>query len=154
MRANPSPRPSAGPPRHLFDFEGCWRFRRKILDRTLGQLSQGQGSVNLVRDGEGLIYDEEITLSLPGQKPITGTRRYLWTAHPRGVEIFFDDGRPFHLMDLSEPQPSDLHDCAPDRYQVIYDLADWPVWGAVWEVRGPRKDYRMDTLFVRAKGSE
>ncbi len=140
-------------PIDLFDFEGVWRFRRKILDRKLGQISQGQGTLRMTRDAEGLTYDESVTLELPGQPPIEGTRRYLWRACPRGIEVFFDDGRPFHTISLPDPAPRATHGCDPDFYRVAYDLGDWPVWSQVWDVTGPRKDYRIDTLFVRDKAA-
>ncbi|QFS82727.1 hypothetical protein FIU97_07935 [Roseivivax sp. THAF40] len=141
-------------PVELFDFEGVWRFRRKIMDRKLGQISQGQGTLRMVRDGAHLHYEECVTLDLPGQPPIEGTRRYLWRPAPRGIEVLFEDGRPFHRIRLPEPAPRDTHHCDPDLYRVHYDLSDWPVWSQVWEVTGPRKDYRIDTLFVRDRAAE
>ncbi|WP_159441643.1 DUF6314 family protein [Roseivivax lentus] len=138
----------------LFDFEGVWRFRRKITDRKLGQISQGQGTLRMIRDGGCLRYEEHVVLDLPGQPAIEGTRRYLWQSCPRGIEVLFDDGRPFHVIGLPDAAPSDMHPCEPDIYRVRYDLGDWPVWSQAWEVTGPRKDYRIDTLFVRDRAAE
>ena len=88
-----SEEPAPELPYGLLDFEGVWRFRRKIIDRKLGQISQGQGTLRLSRDGDDLRYDEEVTL-------------------------------------------------------------DMPVWSATWDVSGPRKDYRMETLFARDRSGD
>lgn len=142
-------RPEPDLPVSLFDFEGTWRFRRKILDRLLGQTSEAEGCLDLSRCDEGLVYDEQLTLHIPGQAPILGTRRYLWRPGPRGIEVRFEDGRPFHRIGLAQDRCEDLHHCDPDTYAVSYDFADWPLWSAAWNVKGPRKDYSMETLFVR-----
>ncbi|MCE0504561.1 MULTISPECIES: DUF6314 family protein [unclassified Roseivivax] len=151
MTIHLSTRPAPDLPRELDDFTGAWRFRRKIYDRKLGQESDGQGVLTFAPEGDGLIYHEVLTLSMPGQPPIEGSRRYRWRPGPRGIEVLFEDGRPFHQLGLGESRPCDLHPCGEDRYEVTYDFGDWPIWGATWEVRGPRKDYRMDTLYVREK---
>ena len=149
-----SEEPAPELPYGLLDFEGVWRFRRKIIDRKLGQISQGQGTLRLSRDGDDLRYDEEVTLDMPGQPPITGTRAYLWRACPSGIEVRFDDGRAFHTIGLSARAPSDVHYCDPDIYRVSYDMGHWPVWSATWDVSGPRKDYRMETLFARDRSGD
>ncbi|MHA6323525.1 DUF6314 family protein [Roseivivax sp. CAU 1753] len=146
--------PAPDLPFELFDFEGVWRFRRKITDRKLGQISQGRGTLRLTRDGDMLRYEEQVTLDMPGQPPIEGTRRYLWRACPRGIAVLFEDGRPFHVIGLPDRAPRDTHHCEPDIYTVSYDLGDWPLWSVTWEVSGPRKDYRMETLFVRDRSAE
>lgn len=92
-----------------------------------------------------------MTLHLPGHPPIPGRRAYLWLTVSAGIAVCFDDGRPFHEFALGESGPSAMHLCGADRYDVVYDFADWPVWTTTWEVAGPRKDYRMETLFVREK---
>lgn len=138
-------------PAGLPDFAGCWRLSRRITDRSGGQSGHAEGRVEFLRDGAALRYCETLTLYLPGQGPISGTRNYVWLPDPVGIAVTFDDGRPFHRIALGQGAPRDVHDCGADRYAVTYDFADWPVWAVTWEVTGPRKDYRMETLFVREK---
>ncbi|ETW14492.1 hypothetical protein ATO8_01245 [Roseivivax marinus] len=138
-------------PEGLSDFEGGWRLSRKIHDRHVGQFGHAEGRLEFSPDGDGLRYDESVTMHLPGQPPLSGTRAYLWRAMDGVIDVRFDTGAPFHQIMLGEPEPEATHHCAPDLYRVSYDFADWPVWTVTWEVSGPRKDYRMETLFVREK---
>jgi hypothetical protein len=80
---------------------------------------------------------------------MTTRRCYRWIRTESGADVQFDDGRPFHSVDLSRTRPQASHDCPPDRYDVTYDFGQWPVWSLHWIVKGPRKDYSMTTWFRR-----
>ncbi|MCE8467683.1 DUF6314 family protein, partial [Rhodovulum sulfidophilum] len=56
------------------------------------------------------------------------------------------DGRFFHLI-APGARPEARHDCAPDLYRVRYDFSAWPCWSSFWEVRGPRKNYAMESSY-------
>lgn len=138
-------------PSGLTEFAGAWRLERRIDDARAGQVWRAEGRAVLAEDGQGgLIHDEWLTLYLPGQAPVPGARRYLWAAEGDGIAVRFADGRPFHRILLGREESEDCHDCAPDRYVGRYDFHSWPVWTATWDVRGPRKDYRMETLWSPA----
>ncbi|WP_408607874.1 DUF6314 family protein [Acidimangrovimonas sediminis] len=135
----------------MAEFEGVWRIDRSIEDRLAGQAGRFEGRAVLAPDGPGaLVYDEEGRLTLGNAPAMVATRRYFWRAEAGRIALSFADGRPFHTFDPGETAPAAFHDCAPDAYAVRYDFSDWPVWRAVWEVRGPRKDYRMESLYLRA----
>ena len=108
---------------------------------------QADGSANLHRVADGLIYDEEVTLHLPNQPAMKGTRRYLWRDSEERVSIHFDDGRYFHGLKLGVARAYDHHDCPPDSYNAEYDFSGWPNWTVRWIVEGPRKSYEMDTKY-------
>ena len=76
-------------------------------------------------------------------------RRYLWREAGARVEVFFEDGRPFHSFDPDEPRPAADHWCDPDSYSVHYDFSTWPAWTSEWQVSGPRKDYTMHSAYRR-----
>ncbi|WP_419739912.1 DUF6314 family protein [Ruegeria sp.] len=135
-------------PTTLSDFEGRWRLTRTIRDARAGQVVQAEGEALLQRSEDGLIYTEEVTLSIPGQPPMKGTRKYLWRDGGHRVLIHFDDGRFFHALTLGEQNASDHHDCAPDSYDAVYDFHDWPRWSVQWTVNGPRKSYEMTTDYA------
>ena len=136
--------------RGLGDFAGLWQVDRRIDDR-LGPAMRFVGTALLTGDDPVLIYHEQGQLSA-GQGPaLAASRRYSWRAEGADIAVYFDDGRPFHCFDPVSTCATALHDCPPDRYEVRYDFSGWPDWSSRWQVRGPRKDYVMDTRFWRAE---
>ncbi len=133
----------------LMDFEGDWRLKRVIEDRLAGQ-GVFEGTARFEIDGTGLRYVEEGTLTLGSARRMHAERSYIWQLGPDGlIEVFFDDGRPFHRFDPAQSGAGDRHLCDPDIYDVVYDFDTWPNWSSTWTVQGPRKDYVMRTSFVR-----
>ena len=126
----------------LGDFAGRWRLTRRIVHDD-GARAAFEGLATLAPDGEGLRYEEEGVLRLPGAPPMTATRTHLWRPAPEGVAVLFADGRPFHRIDLSAARPEAVHPCGADLYRVAYDFTAWPDWSAVWRVDGPRHAYRL-----------
>ncbi|EEE37412.1 hypothetical protein RKLH11_1248 [Rhodobacteraceae bacterium KLH11] len=135
-------------PAVLFDFEGEWLLSRLIRDTRAGQHVQADGIAVLRRDGDGLVYDETITLRIPGQAEMTGTRRYLWRDAGDHIAIHFEDGRYFHALRLGQASARDHHDCPPDSYDAVYEFSGWPIWTVRWAVAGPRKSYQMETRYA------
>ncbi len=134
----------------LGDFEGSWRVARRIEDAR-GPGGRFEGRAVFAPDGQGgLVYDEDGTLTLDGQGPVTATRRYLWRPDGAGrVAVLFADGRAFHGFSLAGAAAAE-HWCDPDHYLVVYGFADWPEWTADWRVSGPRKAYRLRSRYRRA----
>ena len=135
-------------PRSFADFEGHWSLTRTIQDARAGQVVQADGAAHLYRAEAGLIYDEEVTLRIPGQPEMKGTRRYQWRDGGDHVAVHFEDGRYFHALRLGAAQASDHHDCPPDSYDAAYDFLEWPRWNVRWTVVGPRKSYEMHTEYL------
>ena len=137
-------------PGGLAAFAGRWTLSRRIEDATGRVTGRLSGSAVFAPADGGLDYTEDGELVLPGQGTFHATRRYLWRDAGAGrVEVLFDDGRPFHALDLSAPVAEASHWCDPDAYAVRLDLSDWPRWRSEWRVRGPRKDYRMVSDYAR-----
>lgn len=131
----------------LDDFAGRWILERVIDDRLAGERLTAAGQAVFVQDTSGLVYDEKTELTLADGRRLTGRRRYLWRAEPEGgIAVLFEDGRMFHRIAPGTACPRDSHDCAPDFYRGAYDFSRWPEFMVTWQVKGPRKDYRMDTL--------
>lgn len=136
----------------LTDFNGLWRLTR-IIREASGQEARFSGEARFAPDDAGLCYDESGELTLPGQAPVRAMRRYLWRPGAGGgIEVLFDDGRPFHRIAPGMARPQDRHHCDPDLYEVTYDFANWPEWRAQWRVRGPRKDYTLVSTYRRPGG--
>lgn len=135
-------------PSDLMDFAGTWTLTRKIRDDKAGQIVQAEGSAELVPDTKGLTYIEEVTVHVPGQQPMKGTRRYLWRADGDRIVVHFEDERYFHALKLGDTTAADHHDCPPDSYDANYDFSEWPRWTVHWTVSGPRKCYEMETKYA------
>lgn len=135
----------------LSDFIGTWTVTRRIDDRRAGAAGSFTGRAVFRPEGTDLAYREEGILRLGAGPGFTASRSYRWRAAGEAVEVLFEDGRFFHAFTLEAPVAEAGHDCDPDRYEVRYDFRGWPDWRAVWEVRGPRKDYRMDSVYARAE---
>lgn len=135
-------------PQSIAAFEGRWRIARRIEDQRAGQVLEATGYAALQQGENALTYDEELTLNVPGQAPMTATRRYLWQAQADQIRICFEDGRYFHSLELGVQRSQDHHDCPPDSYDAAYDFTDWPqAWRVIWTVSGPRKSYVMTSVY-------
>ncbi|MBK1698084.1 hypothetical protein CKO21_12620 [Rhodovibrio salinarum] len=133
-------------------FVGRWAIVREIEDRRAGvrHVMRGSGTFALPSgDPAGLLYDETVTWRPAGQE-MTGTRRYR-IANLAGAraEVLFDDGRPFHALDLSAGTCAVHHDCPPDVYDGLYRVLDTDRFTVRWAVTGPRKDSVLMTTFKR-----
>jgi len=127
----------------LADFEGEWRLSRRILQAN-GVEARLHGVALFRAVPEGLAYEEVGTLRIPGQPEMEARRAYLWGPD---LTVWFDGGRYFHKV--PEEGGETEHWCAPDQYDGVYDFDDWPVWRVTWNVRGPRKAYRMVSAYRR-----
>lgn len=118
----------------------------RVVANAIGPDTTFDGVATFTSDGDGLALVETGEMRIAGQGALRGERRYRWRQGAAGIEVYFADGRFFHLIGPGDAPLAD-HDCAPDTYRVAYDFAAWPRWQAVWHVTGPRKDYRMDTWY-------
>jgi len=132
------------------DLAGHWQVTRTITDHLVGQSGRFDGQARLVPVPGGLDYAEEGVLRLGDGLPLTASRAYQWCFVGDTVEVRFADGRPFHAFAPGKTGPGTDHYCGADLYRVRYDWDRWPDWVALWDVRGPRKDYRMESRYTRA----
>ncbi len=128
--------------RRLQDFEGAWAFERRITHAG-GQEAVVTGRAIWMRDGTGFEYVETGEMRLTGAAPMRVERRYRWEEGPR---VYFADGRFFHHVPPEGGETA--HWCDPDQYDGAYDFSRWPEFTVTWAVRGPRKDYRMMTIYT------
>ena len=132
-------------------FIGLWIIERDILDLDSEWIGRFDGQAEFKPSEEGLLYTEEGRLAFGGLEAMKATRSYTWRfPGATRVEVDFDDGSPFHGFDLGAGRVEASHYCDPDQYDVAYDFSAWPEWRAEWRVEGPRKDYRMVSIYRRA----
>ena len=133
--------------RVLADFAGDWMIERTISPKS-GPVARFDGMARWAPSAQGLDYTEQGTLHVEGAAPMQAERAYIWRPD---LSVYFDDGRFFHKVPTQGGRTQ--HFCDPDTYSGAYDFSDWPQFTVSWDVRGPRKDYRMISLFRRQAGS-
>ncbi len=69
---------------------------------------------------------------------------------PGRAEVAFEDGRPFHDLDLSHGRWSVAHRCRDDLYRGSFEIEGRDRWTVVWRVSGPRKDQVLRSRYDRA----
>ncbi|MEL6410106.1 MAG: DUF6314 family protein [Pseudomonadota bacterium] len=131
----------------LNDFIGVWQLSREISHDDASDASF-TGHARFIPKQDGLLYHETGQLQIEGQSAVNAERRYFWRPAGQGaIDVFFDDGRAFHRIDPTRPE--DTHFCDPDTYIVRYRFSDWPEWQANWRVSGPKKSYRLTSLYKK-----
>ena len=130
---------------------GAWEIRRSLEDALRGQRGSFDGSAAFTPDDDGgLAYREEGRLALGSFETLAHqSYRYGFPAS-HFAEVSFDDGRPFHDLDLSAGQWEVEHLCAADLYRGRFRVEGPERWSVIWTVAGPRKDQRLESLFLRA----
>ncbi len=139
----------------LIDFKGKWRLSRAIEDKLTGLQGTLEGEATFRPRSDGALdYEETGALSYGDQAPVLASRRYIWATDGQGIAVSFEDGRPFHRIELDRLMPEANHHCEPDLYNVSYDLTKWrgkkTEWRSIWRVVGPKKNYRMLSHYRRA----
>ena len=133
-----------------FDFAGHWQIDRIITDRLGGQEGRFDGTAIVSLLGpDRLDYVETGQLQIGSGPVMAATRQYRWSFQAGMVQVAFDDGRPFHSFAPGVSGAGTDHLCGRDLYRVTYGFSDWPVWTAVWQVSGPRKDYALESRYWR-----
>ncbi len=130
-------------PRVLSDFEGKWQFSR-IVRHASGDLAEVTGQAVWTPQAGGLQCREAGQMVLNGAAPVSALQEFFWQ---EDLCVYFKDGRFFHQIPAMGGDAA--HWCEPDQYDVTYDFAGWPCWSATWRVKGPRKDYTLETRFSR-----
>ncbi|MDO8188648.1 DUF6314 family protein [Conexibacter sp. JD483] len=127
---------------------GRWNVARELRDG--GETGSFEGVAVFAPDaaGSGLVWDEEGEIAF-GAMNGRAQRRLLVVPGPDGWEVRFDDGRPFHPLDLtSAPRPV-RHDCGEDLYIGRFDLHAAGAFDVTWTVTGPRKDQLIVSRYRR-----
>lgn len=120
------------------------------MDQLTGQTGRFDGVATLSPQGDtDLHYSESGQIQMAQGPVMTAERRYRWAFGDGLVVVSFDDGRPFHSFAPGVSGDGTDHLCGADLYRVTYGFAQWPVWTAVWQGSGPRKDYTLDSRYWR-----
>jgi hypothetical protein len=124
---------------------GEWSVRRVINDGADGFT----GTASFSARGDALRWSERGRLRLAGYAG-PARRTYLIVPDGEAWAVRFDDGRPFHPLDLRRGHAEVEHLCGPDTYRGVYDVAGADRFSVTWVVTGPGRadtivsDYRRD----------
>ena len=149
---------------------GRWSLTRQMTDLTGG----GHGSLTGTADFTSLGTAEAAVLRSAGHDAAAGLRqhesgRLTWTDsdgavrdgtavrtylllptdHAAAMDVFFDDGRPFHRLDLRTGSWQATHACAPDDYGLDFQVVSADRIDYRWRVRGPAKDLVLTSRLIR-----
>jgi Family of unknown function (DUF6314) len=137
-------------------------FERLLGDWTLVREIPGYATATGVArvfpiDAQTARYEEVVRISLMQGETLNGTQCYLYRRHPQAPAemriLFCRTAELFQALAFQQRggawQASARFVCGADQYDSEYALG--PEW---WEirhtVRGPRKDYRIETVYRRA----
>jgi hypothetical protein len=140
-------------------------FERLLGDWTLAREISGYATATGVArvfliDAQTARYEEAVRISLAQGETLSGTQCYLFRREPEAPAkmriLFCSTAELFQSLAFQERggiwQASARFVCGADQYdsEYILDLQSWQVRHAV---RGPRKDYRIETVYRRATGA-
>ena len=121
---------------------GNWTVQRRVMDLETGTEGEFEGVAEIGEDG---VWTETGRLRFGAYD---GEARRVLRVVARGVE--FEDGRPFHALDLSSGACAVEHLCGQDRYGGEYRLHGPDELRVVWRVDGPGKRQLIETVYRRA----
>ena len=128
---------------------GLWRLERTLQDRRLGHTGNLRGTAEFIADGDGLLYRENGELTIEGYTgPTTRAYRYRFP-EPHRADVCFEDGQPFHDLDLSRGVWQAEHRCGEDLYRGTFRALGPDAWDAAWRIEGPRKDQTLVGTYRR-----
>ncbi|GKQ34845.1 DUF6314 family protein [Streptomyces sp. A012304] len=132
---------------------GSWRVRRSARDPASGTEGRFEGTTTFRPLGDGgLLHHESGTFVWQGvARPAERTLRFLPGASPGTADVRFQDGRPFHDLDLTTGRHLADHPCSADLYRGEFTVRDADHWRTVWRVGGPAKNLVLTTDYVRER---
>ena len=120
---------------------GRWTVRRRLSDLETGTEGEFAGLAEISADG---VWAETGRLRFGGYD---GEARRVLRIVDGAVE--FEDGRPFHALDLSGGTCAVEHLCGEDRYTGEFVVVSRDELRVAWLVTGPRKRQVIENSYRR-----
>jgi hypothetical protein len=128
---------------------GTWSVDRAIN----GRAHAFTGTAEFMAQGDDRLRWEEHGRLVLGAYSGPASRVLLIVRDPAGSghEVFFDDGRLFHALDLAaSARCAAEHPCGPDLYRGTYAVEGDDVLRVVWHVEGPGRADVIESVYRRA----
>ncbi|MEZ5920728.1 MAG: DUF6314 family protein [Parvularculaceae bacterium] len=137
-------------------FNGEWKMTRVIRDYLGAREGDAKGVAIFSRaETPQTLHCRENMLVDYGGRRWPAEQELHWRFLNAWPELYFADGRFFcamHLERNAEYWRADLvHECGEDFYKGEIEIANENFWRLVWRVKGPRKDYALETTFERQR---
>ncbi|WP_026909715.1 DUF6314 family protein [Patulibacter minatonensis] len=148
MRA-PAPTVAVADPRTFLP--GVWQIDRQVHDGRAREDGRFTGTATFLLQDQGLSWVERGTLRL-GTFEGSATRTMAIVparSGPAPWEVRFDDGRPFHPLDLRGGSCPVDHPCGEDHYAGWVRVEHEGLMVVSWRVTGPTKDHTILTRYTR-----
>ncbi len=127
----------------LDDFTGTWEVRRTVFDRLTWSRVSFSGRAEIGTDG----FREEGDTRY-GATTLQSSRSYLLRIEDGRVVVDFPDHHEFIRIGEGASQAL-FHQCGADAYSARLFFRRPDEWGEMWQVRGPRKNYRSVAVYRR-----
>ncbi len=125
---------------------GDWEFERKVHSGP--DRGRASGIASFRPEGEGLSWKEAGRLEF-GQASTSASREMSIERDGNGWIVRFEDGRPFHLLDLGPGHCEVEHLCRDDVYGGRIEARDANTFFTSWRVAGPLKEQLIETTYRR-----
>ena len=128
---------------------GPWRLARKIDDHLAGQVVTLAGTASFTPYDGGLLQRDAGQLCLPDGQRMEAAQSYIWRFEADEAWMDYADGRPFISLAAPFGVVDSAHLCGDDHYDVRFDFRQAGDWTSTWRVKGPRKNYVMQSAYSR-----
>ena len=128
----------------LPDLVGRWRISRRII----GENARFKGEAVIAPHNGVLRYAENGILK---QADTTNEayRNYIYDVDGDTLRISHPDGAQFIVLSFENGQARASHQCGQDRYDAFFRFESDGRLTMVYDVRGPRKAFRVVSVFKR-----
>ncbi|MBI2707255.1 MAG: hypothetical protein HYX35_02945 [Proteobacteria bacterium] len=134
-------------------FQGTW-----TLERTTNGFGKMQGTASFFPFSDqlpALLYREEGTFLTPQANLFDFYKEYIYFFNHEQIEVYFASGETKQDLFLSlTASPKDdsatgTHLCEKDLYLATYRFLDNDTFTLHYDVKGPKKDLKIETYFKR-----
>lgn len=131
-------------------FSGGYSFERRISSPQLSF----RGSATFEKSPTNqIVYHEEGQYRLEGREQICYQKR-IFVVDASSLTIYKDDNSLLHTFNVDQIQTfpfklTHTHHCQDDRYSLTLEMNSNDTFSMAYVVKGPSKDYWIDTEFTR-----
>lgn len=135
---------------------GSWQLQRQIYPQ--GKMT-GFG-IFLSKKTDELYYREEGVYAAPNNQQFQTHREYLYVYAEEAISVYFVEAGKrsnlFYTLNFYQPLEKNIlyqaiasHLCVQDIYQATYDFFDKDQFTLKFDISGPTKNYKIETIFSR-----